>query len=411
MSPKPKKIFLPQATFGSIVDKAVAGTIKQLIHYKKIRLDSAQMAALARRVSEHVKIKIDYPRLEKAILGQIPKPKDGADLVLSELMREDFAGQAAMLIPTPADGKDGKDYKLTRQDRADIAENVLSGLSLSKEDKAAIVAAVIDQPEFLKRSDFNKRIGVLMKFVEQNKGKVINAGISGRDMINDITKILGTDWQTGGGGGGAVSGPESSTDLAAAIWDGVSGELLKDTVLLIDPTTGNLSVPGNLEIRASGQLAVTIRPNDFIIQHTQESITEGIAAFKLAGGASIAKILRVFGDIIPHKIIRGGKSGTLVYSGSTVTWDMSDIQNSELTLTQNVTLLNMTNARPLTEYNLTVIQGGAGSFTITYDSLVVWTDSVPPILTPAPGSYDEIGFRVNSAGNRITGRRWAANTG
>ncbi len=244
MSPKnpPKKIYLPKATFDSLVEKAVAQTTKQLIHDKKIRLDSVQMGALAEKVSEHVKIEIDYPRLENAVLDRIPKPKDGKDLVLNDLMRADFTEQAAMLIPKPKDGQDGKagaDYKFTRQDRADIAEEILSGLSLSEEDKAAIVKAVMDQPEFLKRSEFRQMIGGLMKFVEKNKGKVINAGISGRDMIDDITAILGTDWQTGGGGG---AGDMLKADYDANDDGKVDVGAFDDSELV--KLTGNQSVAG-----------------------------------------------------------------------------------------------------------------------------------------------------------------------
>ena len=53
----------------------------------------------------------------------------------------------------------------------------------------------------------------------------------------------------GGGGGGGVNGPVSSTNNAVALWSGTGGVLLKNSVTVIDPTTG---VTTGISINADG---------------------------------------------------------------------------------------------------------------------------------------------------------------
>lgn len=49
------------------------------------------------------------------------------------------------------------------------------------------------------------------------------------------------------GGGGDVDGPAASTDEAVALFDGATGKLLQNSVVLINPATGFLSTPGSIE--------------------------------------------------------------------------------------------------------------------------------------------------------------------
>lgn len=83
-----------------------------------------------------------------------------------------------------------KNYELTDQDRFDIAELALTGLDMSEEIKSTLARS------FVSKSFFNERIGMLTQFVNANKGRIVSAGISGKEMIQEISKVLGTDWQT-----------------------------------------------------------------------------------------------------------------------------------------------------------------------------------------------------------------------
>lgn len=54
----------------------------------------------------------------------------------------------------------------------------------------------------------------------------------------------------GGGGAGDVVGPASSVDNAVALFDGVTGKLLQESPVIIDPATGNTSGINTLAINS-----------------------------------------------------------------------------------------------------------------------------------------------------------------
>lgn len=164
-----------------------------------------QLNRLADKVSERFDINIDYKRIQNEVIDRI-------------------SGQESK------SGGTGDNYTLTDQDRMDIAQQALSGLDLVEEVKNALVGA------FVSKSFFNKNIGALKKFIEQNKGKAATAGISGGEMVQEINRALGTDeWQGGGvGGSGDMlksvydtndDGKVNEADAADSVpWTGVTGK-------------------------------------------------------------------------------------------------------------------------------------------------------------------------------------------
>lgn len=67
--------------------------------------------------------------------------------------------------------------------------------------------------------------------------------------VDDIaTYVLSQDSNTGGGG--SVSGPVSSTDNAAALWDGTGGDTLKGSTLVVGAS--DATIGGNAIYRAGG---------------------------------------------------------------------------------------------------------------------------------------------------------------
>ena len=69
-------------------------------------------------------------------------------------------------------------------------------------------------------------------------------------------QVLATDgagnlyWSTGGAGGGNVTGPVSSTDNAISIYNGVTGKIIKNSLVTID-SSGNIFTPGYLFTKTS----------------------------------------------------------------------------------------------------------------------------------------------------------------
>jgi hypothetical protein len=53
-------------------------------------------------------------------------------------------------------------------------------------------------------------------------------------------------------------------------------------------------------------------------------------------------------------------------------------------------------------------QGGAGSFTITWDAIYQWTTQIPqPTLSTAVGAVDSVAFKYNSTSNKWWARGYA----
>lgn len=70
---------------------------------------------------------------------------------------------------------------------------------------------------------------------------------------------------------------------------------------------------------------------------------------------------------------------------------------AEVTLTGNTTLQIPTNISPGDYLGLTVIQGGAGSFTMAYDAAFKFPGGGgAPVLSTAVGAIDEMTFKVRS---------------
>ena len=67
----------------------------------------------------------------------------------------------------------------------------------------------------------------------------------------------------GGGGGGDVAGPSSSTDNALAVFDGLTGKLLKNSTLL-NPSAGRLEVAGGPLSLFADPVAVTDAFGNFV---------------------------------------------------------------------------------------------------------------------------------------------------
>lgn len=166
---------------------------------KKLIFSDESLDAIASRVHA----KIDYKKIIQGVLNAIPKPKDGKDLILTEALRADFADQIATLLPAPKDGKDGKpglSHQEKEQIRADITEKVQKDVKLPDIDD--ITKTLSDT--FVTKGLLRNKMEALTRFIKQKTP--VSAGISGGDMVDEITKVLGQDWQTGGGAVESVDG-------------------------------------------------------------------------------------------------------------------------------------------------------------------------------------------------------------
>lgn len=199
--------------------------IRELVENRRIRLDSAQMETLGKVSAKYIKVEIDYPAIEKNLLKKIPIPRDGKDMIYTEAIRADTIEGVLQLVSEPRDGKDGQDgkagenYVLKAEDRADIASKVLARVDIPEDIQKAITDEIVRRSVFVSREQFRKEMRGLKTFINQNKGKPGVAGISGNDMIEEISGVLGTDWKDGGAvaTAGYIDGFVSKFDTATRI--------------------------------------------------------------------------------------------------------------------------------------------------------------------------------------------------
>jgi hypothetical protein len=83
--------------------------------------------------------------------------------------------------------------------------------------------------------------------------------------------------------------------------------------------------------------------------------------------------------------------GTLT-PGSSISWNLEDNQNAQVTLNQNATLSNPSNQQAGAVYVLIVKQDSNGSRTLSYGSAYKFANGITPVLTTAPNSIDMLVF-------------------
>ena len=80
--------------------------------------------------------------------------------------------------------------------------------------------------------------------------------------------------------------------------------------------------------------------------------------------------------------------------GTTITPDMDDGNDFEVTLGGNRSLANPTNLTAGQSGSIRVIQDGTGSRTLTYGTYWKFTGGTPPTLSTGPGSSDVLHYKV-----------------
>lgn len=287
MSDKTREIVLSPESITAIAQEAGAMVVNQLLLDDKIKIAPDQMDRLAEKVASLMDATVDYSKIrpaeeKKLFPEQIKSLKADFSTQLSNL-------DSSLFSKITSAGRDT--YKITAQERADIAREALSGLDLPEETMTMLTRS------FVSKTFFNKKIGLLLSFVEKNRGKVINAGISGKDMVEEINKVLGTDWQTGGEDGDMLKsvydtnddGKVGAADIADAAdsvpWTGVTGK----------PPIGDVVGPGSSDnnqlARADGGTGKAIKYSLVVIDDnrnlTQIKDLESDGDFYLKEGMTV----------------------------------------------------------------------------------------------------------------------------
>jgi hypothetical protein len=83
---------------------------------------------------------------------------------------------------------------------------------------------------------------------------------------------------------------------------------------------------------------------------------------------------------------------------STITFDLTASDVHSVTITANRTLA-LSNASVGQSFIIRIVQGGAGSFTVTWFTTIKWPGGSAPTLTTTSGKTDVLGFLCTSSGN------------
>lgn len=128
-------------------------------------------------------------------------------------------------------------------------------------------------------------------------------------------------------------------------------------------------------------------------------------AVPYAGGAIMSWGFMSSGTYVPHGYATNDAfvfnrqviipQQAITYSGSNVTWNVTNKANAFITLTNNAVLLP-TGFYPGGTYQLSVMQDGTGGRTLSYSNIIKWASGLTPTITTNAGALDVLNFTAIS---------------
>ena len=97
-------------------------------------------------------------------------------------------------------------------------------------------------------------------------------------------------------------------------------------------------------------------------------------------------------------------NATTLTDAATIAWNTDDNQVCSVTITASRTMGLPTNMNDGSIYSLTVIQGGAGNFDITWDGVFKFPGGTAPSLSTAASARDEFTFKSDGTNMYELGR-------
>ena len=191
-------------------------------------------------------------------------------------------------------------------------------------------------------------------------------------------------------------------------WFGVLGRATVSTNLFVGgntifsglvSTTGRATIGTNLTV--SGNTTLGGASKTVTIGGASSTLTVGGAGhttnttgwFGVAGRATVSTNLFVGGNTTLNGTTtdRSNALNQTLTDQATVTWDMASGRVATVTLGASRTIAAPTNQKVGT-YILRVVQGGTGSYTLTWNGNYKWTAQTAPVLSTAVGAVDIITF-------------------
>lgn len=203
-----------------------------------------------------------------------------------------------------------------------------------------------------------------------------------------------------------ASGTGTVTSVAAGT--GLTGGTITGTGTIGLASISGLSVLGNSTGGSAAPAGITLTGLiDSALGSTQGDILyRGASAWSALGPGTAGQPLTTGGSAANpgfastnvkvdshYGAITGDTQSTGTWTANLATSDWH-----EITLTQSITTLTLSNPTVGQQFTLVVIQGGSGSYTISWFSTIKWAGGAAPTLTTAVGGIDVLTFKCMSAG-------------
>lgn len=266
---------------------------------------------------------------------------------------------------------------------------------------------------------------------------IATSDASGNWRVRDYQRASGASL-AGGTGTGDVVGPGSAVDGRIALFDGATGELIKqhtgapgalavkNTVATADLDASAItyakmqdgsavSVVGRSANSTGVLAAIVAAANDRMlarvgdaldwVQLTIGMIPEALITFAKLASAAVATATELksatASKLVTASIARDAMDWFAMTFNASQAIDHANGVNQKVTLTGNATFGAPSNAKVGWPLNLWVIQDGTGSRTGSWDAAFDFGDAGAPVLSTAAGAQDLVTFLCMASGSYV----------
>lgn len=203
-----------------------------------------------------------------------------------------------------------------------------------------------------------------------------------------------------GGGGQVVAAGDLSLSTsvirsAAPVSIGISGtgnaQGLLINCLLVNASYGaGCPAAGVVNVGSGYQIGGAAASGNYLRGNSTSFVSSAIQFADLPNATSAQYIAGSPNVVVPASVAYTAETTTTF--GATTSFDFSTFINTAVTLTGNITTMNVSNAKPGQAGQIRFIQSGAGSFTAAWNPIFKFPGGIQPSLTTGSGTAVDVLF-------------------